>query len=1656
MLALSQNGFSGSVSLSATNLPKGVKAVISPNPVSVVSYGESTLTLFADGTATPGQSTITVNGVSGALSATTTVQITVAVPTFTLSTSSSVTMGQGSSTTTYVTVGAQSGFAGSVTMSVAGLPAGVTGIWSNNPATSSANLAISASSTAVPGQYPLTFTGVYGSQIVTTTSTLIVVVPSFTLYTNSATLGIGSSTSNYVSVESQYGFSGSVTFSVSGLPAGVSGSFSPVSSTYSTSLGLVASSSAVAGAYTVTVTGTSGSVSAKTTFTLTVGPPAFTLSGLSSLTLGQGSTATSYVYVNSTNGFSGSVNLSIAGLPGGVTAVFSQNPTTYSSSLSFTASSSVAPGQYNVTVSGTSGSLTASTTLLLTVAVPSFTLTSYLATPVPVGGSGNGYAYISAMNGFGGNVTMSASGMPAGLAAAFSPNPTTYESSITFTAASTLAPGTYPVTITGVSGTLTASTTLSVTVALPSFTLSGPTSVSMGQSSTSTNYIDVTNGIGFSGSVTLSVSGLPAGVTASFGTNPTTYYSSIVLVANASAAFGTSTITVTGTSGALSASTTFPLTITPAAFAIAAPYGLSLNPGGSSSGTITVTDEYGFSGSVSFAAMGLPSGVTATVTPNPTTANPQLTLTASNSVVPGTYSYTVTGTSGSLSATAMSSLTVNTPSYGITTSKAEVFVPIGGTATTSIAVVPTNGFSGGVALAVTGLPPGVTGTLSTATDTTTSTLTFTATSAAAAGYSNIVIQGTYGGALSQINLLLDVLPAQTATATSLAFTAGGSSVVSVAAGTPVTATISVLSGMTPVTAGTVYLCSTMAPRCNGAYQIATGQLGSAGTTALRFIPGAGVRSYVAAYAGTQASVASLSTASSLTVTASIGTITTLAQSGSSGNYTLNATTTAQGDLPPTGTVSFLDTTANNAVLATHAVVSSAIGVTQSASQTIATGTSPRYSVVADFNGDGYPDLAVTNTGGTSVSILLNNRGTFTVGASLLVTSAPTSIATGDFNGDGKADIAVTLASLNSIAVFLGNGDGTFSSPVLYSTSPGPGNLVVGDYNRDGNMDLAIVTSNGLLSLLLGNGNGTFTLSNISPSVSYYAQGIAQADLNGDGILDLVISSSSYEDLQVLLGNGDGTFSALTAMNSVNGPGQVVVADFNQDGVPDLAVASNFGTAVGVYLGNGDGTFAAAATPPFSGTIYAIAAADISGDGIPDLIAADIFGDRVITVTGKGDGTFASASIVSTGSNPEFVVAGDWNGDGVEDLAVPNLSGASATIVMSQLAQTVAATVSGISPDGTGPHKVVAVYSGDAAYASSTSAATTLTAIAGAPTVTVTLPSSSITAAQALSVAINVSGIPGDPVATGTITLSSGSFLSAAVPLSSGGASMTIPAKTLTVGQDKITAVYTPDSSSTGTYTTASGSAMITITQASPTITWLPPSAIVYGTALGGTQLNVTSSVPGTFLYSPAAGAVLSAGNQTLSVIFTPTDGTTYVSETASVPLTVLPAPLTVTIGSTSRAFGAANPAFTGSISGYVNGDNGSVVSGSPILSTTAALNSPAGTYPITGSTGTLSAANYSFNLLPGTLTVLGGATQAITFQPIPNVPLGLGRLTLTAHSTSGGLGQPIVYSVTGPASISGSTLILTGAGTVTVTASEAGNATFAAAIPISQTFTVTP
>ena len=201
----------------------------------------------------------------------------------------------------------------------------------------------------------------------------------------------------------------------------------------------------------------------------------------------------------------------------------------------------------------------------------------------------------------------------------------------------------------------------------PNFTLSAsPSSVSVTQGSSGSSTITVTPSGGFTGSVTLSTSALPSGVTASFGTNPTTSSSSITFTASSTATTGTSTITITGTSGSLTHTTSISLTISAPAspnFALSAsPSSLTVKQGTSGSSTISVTDQNGFTGSVTLSTSALPSGVTATFGTNPTTSTSTLTFTASSTATTGTSTITVTGVSGSLSHTTSISLTISSAS----------------------------------------------------------------------------------------------------------------------------------------------------------------------------------------------------------------------------------------------------------------------------------------------------------------------------------------------------------------------------------------------------------------------------------------------------------------------------------------------------------------------------------------------------------------------------------------------------------------------------------------------------------------------------------------------------------------------------------------------------------------------------------------------------------------------------------------------------------------------------------------------------------------------------------------------------------------------------------------------------------------------------------
>jgi hypothetical protein len=228
------------------------------------------------------------------------------------------------------------------------------------------------------------------------------------------------------------------------------------------------------------------------------------------------------------------------------------------------------------------------------------------------------------------------------------------------------------------------------------------------------------------------------------------------------------------------------------------------------------------------------------------------------------------------------------------------------------------------------------------------------------------------------------------------------------------------------------------------------------------------------------------------------------------------------------------------------------------------------------------------------------------------------------------------------------------------------------------------------------------------------------------------------------------------------------------------------------------------------------------------------------------------------------------------------------------------------------------------------------------------------------------------------------------------------------------------------------------TPATGTVNFYSGTTLLGSASVGAGGAAVLNFVPAVGSYQPTA-------------TFVP-GGLDYAGSTSSAgSFSVQAATLTVTANNASKVYNTANPAFTYAITGFVNGDTAAAVSGTPVETTTATTGSALGTYPITITAGTLSAANCVFTFVNGTLTVTGSAAQAITFGSLPGVTYGVGPIALGATSNSG---LAVSYTVTGPATIAGSTLTVTGAGMVTVTANQAGNNTYAAATPVPQSFTV--
>jgi hypothetical protein len=310
---------------------------------------------------------------------------------------------------------------------------------------------------------------------------------------------------------------------------------------------------------------------------------------------------------------------------------------------------------------------------------------------------------------------------------------------------------------------------------------------------------------------------------------------------------------------------------------------------------------------------------------------------------------------------------------------------------------------------------------------------------------------------------------------------------------------------------------------------------------------------------------------------------------------------------------------------------------------------PDLAVIQQFDEHGYFSFSVGSMLGSTKGGL-TSVPTGGLGDTFAVNTHVSTPAIGDFNHDGHLDVAYAGYYQSGpfpqqlISLAAGDGKGNFST-LGQNIAMNSESLAGGYYNADGNADLASVDGVDL-QVLIGNGDGTFK----SP-VKYDAGSnpvfVMQRDLNADGKKDLVVVNEGSDDISVLLGNGDGTFRPQKRFPAGLHPVWAVTGDFNRDGKTDIAVASTSG--VSILLGNGDGTFRPEHSFPANGALTVIAQASLRQDGIECIVGIDSVSRDFVVLPGMGDGTFAAPVVYPTDRVPLTLAVGDFNADGAPDV-----------------------------------------------------------------------------------------------------------------------------------------------------------------------------------------------------------------------------------------------------------------------------------------------------------------------------------------------------------------------------------------------------------------------
>jgi len=318
-----------------------------------------------------------------------------------------------------------------------------------------------------------------------------------------------------------------------------------------------------------------------------------------------------------------------------------------------------------------------------------------------------------------------------------------------------------------------------------------------------------------------------------------------------------------------------------------------------------------------------------------------------------------------------------------------------------------------------------------------------------------------------------------------------------------------------------------------------------------------------------------------------------------------------------------------------------------------TGPSPEDIVIADFDEDGDNDVAVIESSTGLMRVLFGDGdGTFTGETTIVAGSVAEELAVADFDEDGHLDLAGTTGAWDRVSVALGAGDGTFGEPILVGTARDPFTLAVTDFNQDGDLDM--VTGNILgddLTVVFGAGDGNFW-----PTIGtgFDPRGTAASDFDGDGNIDLAVTNRLSDDVVVLLNQDDRSFRRDASYATGDEPTQVIAADVTGDLVTDLVVSSFDFFAPGAYVlaGNGDGTFAAAVTQEdVHDEVRWMDLADFDGNGSLDLVITRDGNPGLLWYPNNGSGIFSGGTVLSTDISMQGVVAIDVAGSALPDIVV---------------------------------------------------------------------------------------------------------------------------------------------------------------------------------------------------------------------------------------------------------------------------------------------------------------------------------------------------------------------------------------------------------------------